>query len=313
MIAPLYLLAFVLFALVLHSGASASGRQVEPITPVPVQPPQVDPRKVELGRLLFADGRLSQRGRTSCASCHDIATNGASAARFDRGNSGQALQRNTPTVFNASLSFRLNWDGRFRSMPALLMGIFHNGELMGGSGGITVARMRRDPDTVARFRALYGRLPDEAGIADALAAFMRTLVTPNAPFDRWLRGDRSALGPQQVRGYARFKALGCASCHQGVNVGANLYQKRGVYFPLGRKGPETLRVPSLRNVAVTPPYFYDGSAATLPEVIRQMGRAQLGLALNREEVADIVAFLQSLTGDYRGRPLKSARPADGRR
>lgn len=290
----------------------AAIRSEEPITPLPARPPNQDPRKVELGRLLFADPRLSIARKTSCASCHDLATNGASSFRFDAGENGRPLRFNTPTVFNAALSFRLNWEGKTRTLRDLSLNTLRHSELMGG-GAAAVTRLQADTAIARRFRAACGGPVSEAGIADALAAFMETLITPDAPFDRWLKGDRQALTSEQQRGYLKFKMLGCASCHQGVNVGANLYQQRGIFHPLATGGPVVLRVPSLRNVAVTPPYFHDGSAGTLPEAVRTMGRAQLGLRLDANDVDDIVAYLGALTGTYQGRRLTRRVPPGGAR
>jgi cytochrome c peroxidase len=129
------------------------------------------------------------------------------------------------------------------------------------------------------------------------------LVTPGSRFDRWLAGDGSALAPQELSGYRLFKSLGCVSCHQGVNVGGNLFQRRGVFRPLGRPGPVMLRVPSLRNVAETAPYFHDGSAPTLEDAVRRMGAAQLNFNLTDEQISTIVAFLHTLTGHYQGRAI----------
>lgn len=259
--------------------------------------------KAALGRDLFFDRRMSRSMRLSCASCHDLGTNGASAARFDRGDTERVMRFNTPTVFNSAFSFRLGWEGGFRDMHDLALGTIRSAHLMSG-GGLAVGRLAVDPAMAATFRRIYGTAPSEAALADALSAFLATLATPDAPFDRWLRGDKGALTPQQVRGYERFRSLGCASCHQGVNVGGNLLQRRGIFHPLGAPSPERLRVPSLRNVAVTPPYFHDGSAATLPEAIRQMAHSQLDLEIGEEDSHDIAAFLGSLTGNYQGRTLR---------
>jgi cytochrome c peroxidase len=213
---------------------------------------------------------------------------------------------NTPTVFNSAYSFRLGWEGRTRTLHDLVLGTLRSEHLMSGNG-LSAKRLAADPKTSARFRAIYGSGPTEDNIADALAAFMDTLVTPDSPFDRWLRGDKSALTPQQVRGFDRFKVLGCASCHQGVNVGANIFQRRGIFHPLGETNPRYLRVPSLRNVTVTAPYFHDGSVKSLPEAIRQMAHAQLDLTIGYRDIADITAFLDSLTGTYQGHRLRPSK------
>ncbi len=139
--------------------------------------------------------------------------------------------------------------------------------------------------------------------ADALVSFERTLVTPGSRFDRWLAGDVAALSMEELDGYRLFKSLGCASCHQGVNIGGNLFERHGVFHPLASPKPEILRVPSLRNVATTPPYFHDGSAQTLDDAVRKMGLAQLNSTLTDQQVQAIVAYLQTLTGDYRGTPV----------
>lgn len=282
--------------------ADGRSRSDEPITPLPRIGAAGEEPKIALGRHLFFDRRLSSSGKTSCASCHDLATNGASARAIDRGDTGERLAFNTPTVFNAAYSYRLNWQGQPKSMEALVTGALHDDQLMGG-GLLAIARLGDDPRVSAMYNQAFGRRPNLPDTVEATTAFMRTLVTPDAAFDRWLRGDRTALTSRQRQGYARFKALGCASCHQGVNLGGNLFQKSGIYAPLTRRSPKLLRVPSLRNVAVTSPYFHDGSAATLEVAVDRMGRAQLGVRLSQSDANDIAAFLRTLTGTYRGRPL----------
>jgi cytochrome c peroxidase len=151
--------------------------------------------------------------------------------------------------------------------------------------------------------AAYGGGPDAANIVDAIVNFERTLVTPGSRFDRWLAGDDAALSTSEQEGYRLFKSLGCVSCHQGVNIGGNLFERHGIFHPLASPKPEILRVPSLRNVATTPPYFHDGSAQTLDDAVRKMGLAQLNATLTDQQVQAIVAYLQTLTGNYRGRPV----------
>jgi cytochrome c peroxidase len=171
-----------------------------------------------------------------------------------------------------------------------------------------VSKLRADPDMVREFRAAYGIAPDRASVIDAIATYERSLVTPGSRFDRWLAGEADAITPEELAGYQDFKSLGCIACHQGVNVGGNLFQRHGIFHPLGSPEPVLLRVPSLRNVATTAPYFHDGSAATLPEAVRVMGFAQLDRVLTDQQIAGIVAFLNTLTGSYRGQVL---RPATG--
>lgn len=277
----------------------------EPITPIP-PPPEQDERRVALGERLFHDLRLSHDNTRSCASCHDLRTNGATANARDSGREGEPLALNTPTIFNVGLNFRLNWEGNFRGLePQIAQGIANPG-IMASSVDEVAGKLRAAPDLVARFAAAYGRAPDSANVLDALASFERSLVTPNSRFDRWLGGERDAITPAELAGYQLFKALGCISCHQGVNVGGNLFQRHGVFRQVGSPEPVLLRVPSLRNVTTTAPYFHDGSAATLADAVKAMGNAQLDRALTDAQIAAIVAFLNTLTGRYGGAPVTAA-------
>ena len=259
-----------------------------------------------LGERLFNDRRLSHDNTHSCSSCHDIRTNGASANAHDVTPEGQPLALNTPTVFNASLNFRLNWEGNFRSLEDDAEQTLRNPAIMASSADEVVSKLRADPEVVRQFRDAYGREPDVAALLDAIATYERSLVTPGSRFDRWLAGDAAAITPEELAGYQLFKSLGCISCHQGVNVGGNLFQRHGIFHPLGSPEPELVRVPSLRNVATTAPYFHDGSAPTLPEAVKAMGIAQLDRVLTDQQIAAIVAFLYTLTGTYRDQMVRPA-------
>jgi cytochrome c peroxidase len=274
----------------------------EPITPIP-EPPPIDPRKVKLGERLFGDPRLSRDNSRSCLSCHDVGSNGATTKRQDIGLDGSSLPFNTPTIFNATLNFRLGWEGKLRTMESDVQAALANPQIMGVSISEVVAKLAADPDMRKEFTAAYGSGPDAANMVDAITSFERTLVTPDSKFDRWLTGDAAALSKEELDGYRLFKSLGCVSCHQGVNVGGNLFERHGIFHPLASPKPEILRVPSLRNVATTPPYFHDGSAHTLDEAVRKMGLAQLNSTLTDQQVNAIVAYLQTLTGKYRGSPV----------
>lgn len=278
----------------------------EPISAV--EAPAIVPSKVALGEALFNDPRLSGDGARSCATCHDIEANGATGARFDRSPNGAALEFNTPTVFNAALNFRLNWQGNFSVLQDHARSLIHNPNVMGGDMDTIVQALGSDPAIGDLAEAAYGAPLDENNLVDALAAYQQSLVLVDSPFDRWLAGDASALTEAEKQGYRRFKEIGCAACHQGRNVGGNLYQRHGIFHPLTSGGPARVRVPSLRTVYYTPPYFHDGSAETLDEAIRAMGRAQLDVILNEEDVRNIAAFLKSLTGTYAGKPLRKAAP-----
>lgn len=278
----------------------------EPITPIPAAPAE-DPKRMLLGERLFTDRRLSHENTHSCSSCHNVGTNGASAnARDNPAGQPQSAALNTPTIFNVSLNFRLNWEGNFRTLEKGAENSLHNPAIMGSSADEVAGKFRADPDMVRQFRNAYGREPDAAAVLDAIVTYERSLVTPGSRFDRWLAGDATAITEQELSGYRVFKSLGCISCHQGVNVGGNLFQLHGIFHPLGSPQPELLRVPSLRNVATTAPYFHDGSAATLPDAVKLMGVAQLDRALTDEQIAAIVAFLNTLTGVYRGQAVRPA-------
>ena len=281
--------------------AHASVRN-EPITPVPASPPD-NPLRIALGESLFTDSRLSGDGRHTRATCHDLATNGASARSHDLSPSGKEITFNTNTVFNAALSFRLNWAGNARTLEEQAQSSLIRPDIMATTPEAAARRLDTDPDMVRRFRDAYGHGPDAAAVLDALARFERTLLTPGSRFDRWLKGDNDALSPEELAGYRLFKEVGCISCHQGVNVGGNLFEERGIFQPIGTSGPRLLRVPSLRNVATTPPYFHDGSAPDLEAAVRKMSEGQLGHDLPNTQIVSIVAFLRTLTGDFRGRQV----------
>jgi cytochrome c peroxidase len=279
----------------------------EPITPIPALRAQ-DPQRLLLGERLFSDRRLSHGNTHSCLSCHDIGSNGASANAHDTAE-GQPTALNTPTVFNASLSFRLNWEGNIRSLEEGVERSLGNPAIMASSLDEVASKLRADPEMVKQFREAYEQEPSAAAILDAIATYERSLVTPGSRFDRWLAGETGAIAPEELSGYQLFKSLGCITCHQGVNVGGNMFQRHGIFHPLGAKEPVMLRVPSLRNVATTAPYFHDGSAATLSDAVKSMGIAQLDRVLNDQQISTIVAFLNTLTGTYRGEMVRPATAA----
>lgn len=288
-----------------RAGASLAMSDHEPITPVP-EPPAAAPSKLALGQRLFEDPRLSHDGSRACSSCHDTGSNGADGNRRDAGPDGMELPFNTSTVFNAALSFRFSWEGRFRALEAQAEASLTNPRTMATSVDEVLGRLTADPEMVRGFRGAYGHMPDRDSMLDAIATYERSLLTPASRFDRWLGGDRQALSDDEQQGYQLFKSVGCISCHQGVNVGGNLFERAGIFHPLGSTRPEVLRVPSLRNVATTPPYFHDGSAQTLNEAVRRMANAQLDRSLTGRQIELIVAFLSTLTGTYRGAAVRAA-------
>ena len=293
----------------------------EPISPIPLDV-DVDWDKVALGEKLFRDPLLSRDGSLACLTCHQLEQGGDDGLRLSVTNRGEPGAINSLTVFNSALNFRLTWRGRFRTLDEQVESVLHSPSEMNTSWAEILSRLRAEPDYVAAFDGLYAHGITRASVLDAMSNFQRSLITPNAPFDRYLRGQQDALTEGEIRGYELFKNYGCAACHQGVNVGGNLFQKMGIfkdYFAsrgviteadFGRfldTGAErdryVFRVPSLRNVAVTAPYFHDGSVDNLAEAVRKMGAAQLGETLVDEDIGLIVKFLRTLTGEYRGRPL----------
>ena len=304
--------ALLLIASFISAGPQASAqspiREVnpaqEPITPIPA-PRVQDAHRLSLGEKLFGDRRLSHGNTHSCLLCHDISSNGASANAHDT-PAGQPRALNTPTVFNVSLSFRLNWEGNIRSLEEGIERSLSNPAIMASSLDEVVSKLRADPEIVGHFLEAYGQEPNPKAVLDAIATYERSLVTPGSRFDRWLLGETDAIAAEELSGYQLFKSLGCISCHQGVNVGGNLFQRHGIFHPLGSPEPTLLRVPGLRNVATTAPYFHDGSAPTLSEAVKIMGTAQLNRALTDQQISSIVAFLNTLTGSYRGEAVRPA-------
>jgi cytochrome c peroxidase len=306
-------LAAGLLILLLSSGAPANTPDAanpaagEPITAIP-RSAAADPLKLALGERLFQDPRLSHDGSRACSSCHDVHTNGADGAQSDPAPDGSPLPLNTNTVFNAALSFRLGWEGKFKTLEEQAEGSLTDPRFMATTIDEVLAKLTADQEVTRQFEAAYGHGPERVGLLDAIATYERSLVTPASRFDQWLEGDAAALSPQERTGYGLFKSLGCISCHQGVNVGGNLFERHGIFHPLASPKPEVLRVPSLRNVATSPPYFHDGSAPTLGDAVRRMGFAQLNQTLSDEQIQDVVAFLRTLTGTYRGAPVTAPDP-----
>ena len=298
-------------------------RTAEPIAPVPIVAP-LDSAKVRLGERLFRDVRLSHDNNLACASCHRLDRGGDDNQVQSIGADGRPLDFNTPTVFNAALSFRLDWRGNFRTLEEQAEAVLLDSRVMGTSWAALISKLRADQAYRDAFDSAYGQPPTRPLVLDALAAFERSLLTPRAPFDRYLRGESDAIGPEEKRGYELFKSHGCVACHQGVNVGGNLFQRFGVFDDPVVVGPPTeadlgrfaltgkaedrsvFRVPSLRNVARTAPYFHDGRVATLEQAVEEMARTQLGRTIAPREVDLIVRFLHTLTGEYRPEASQAA-------
>jgi cytochrome c peroxidase len=295
----------------------------EPVTPVLVVE-DLDPAKVELGRKLFQDPRLSGGNTLSCTSCHHLDRGGDDQNRRSLGSDGRLLDFNAPTIFNAALNFRLNWRGNFRTLEAQNESVLLGPRLMNIGWDELLKRLRADRDYQSAFSATYGGGPQRSSVLDVLATFQRSLLTPDAPFDDYLRGAPDAISADQQRGYQLFKSYGCIACHQGRNLGGNLLEKFGVFADpfagramteadLGRyaithleSDRQVFRVPSLRNVAITAPYFHDGHVSSLIEAVDTMARSQLGRELPKRDLDLIVGFLSTLTGKYQGRSLAAS-------
>jgi cytochrome c peroxidase len=303
-------LAIGLVALIATGVAAAKAAEplppvtAEPITPIPDAAGTAGPI-ARLGGTLFGEPLLSGAADRSCSSCHDVASNGASSRRFDLSPDGRLFARNTPSVFNSALNWRQDWTGDAANLEEQADRSLRDPALMNADPAVSVGRLKRSAGVRRQFQAAFGRVPDWPGIIEALAAYERTLVTPDSRFDRWLSG-RGTLTAEELTGYEEFKSIGCTACHQGVNVGGNLLERAGVVQPMGRPGSTLYKVPSLRNVAVTAPYFDDASAPTLESAVHRMGTAQLGRDLPATDVAAIAAFLRSLTGRYHGVSLHAA-------
>ncbi|QZI71698.1 cytochrome-c peroxidase [Pseudomonas protegens] len=300
----------LVFGLLLGSEARGETPS-EPI--LPVQPAKIsDVAKVELGKQLFFDPRLSKSGFISCNSCHNLSMGGSDNLPTSIGHNWHQGPINSPTVLNSGLSFAQYWDGRAATLQEQASGPITNPGEMGFTHDLAVDVLRSIPQYRASFKRVYGN--DEISFEDAtnaIAAFEDTLVTPNAPFDRWLKGDKAAISPTALKGYQLFKSIGCVACHNGEAVGGGSFQKMGMIEPYVTQNPAQgvagltgkdadrmlFKVPTLRNVALTYPYFHDGAYWKLEEAVDVMARLQLGRQLGTEEVGQIVAFLETLTGD----------------
>lgn len=295
--------------------------------PVPADNPMTKD-KIELGKMLFFDPRLSMDGTISCNSCHNVMFHGGDGRAVGAGIHGQRGGRGSPTVWNSAFHTVQFWDGRAASLEEQAKGPLVNSVEMGmSSHGLVVERLQKIPGYIEAFRKAFPKEKNPITIdtmAKAIASYERTLITPNSPFDKYMKGNKKAMNPQQIRGMKLVDEIGCTSCHTGENfAGAGLKMGEGNYQPFpqipgskydkmydltsdpGRfevtKNPEDKnkwRVPTWRNVAITAPYFHNGKVKTLDEAVRVMAKTQLDMDLNDTQVQDIVAFLNALTGEF---------------
>ncbi len=292
----------------LTSGQTLAKEPVDIIRPVQ----DVNLAQVELGKKLYFDPRLSKSGFISCNSCHNLSMGGTDNLKTSIGHNWQQGPINAPTVLNSSLNLAQFWDGRAADLKEQAGGPIANPGEMAFTHTLAIDVLESIPGYVREFKQVYGKDKiDIDMVTSAIAEFEKTLVTPNSRFDLWLMGDKEALTANEAAGYKLFKESGCVACHNGPAFGGNSFQKMGVVQPYKAKSPAEgrvavtgkdadrflFKVPTLRNVELTYPYFHDGEAETLSEAVDVMGRLQLGKKFSDKENTQIVAFLKTLTGD----------------
>ena len=307
----------------MYNDALPEDRAGEPVRPID-EYVAYDPAKAALGFDLYHDKRLSVDNTVACASCHDLATAGVDNHQYSHGVNDLLGGVNAPTVYNAVYNFVQFWDGRAATLAAQAAGPPLNPvEMASPSFESIVEKLNADKAFVKSFKAVYPEGISEATITDAIEHFERTLVTPNSSFDKWLRGDDAAITAEEFEGYELFKKYDCATCHAGKNLGGLSYELMGLrkhYFEArglemteednGRyketkqeRDRHRFKVPGLRNVEHTWPYYHDGTRHTLEEAVRDMGIYQSGVEMTDAEVAQIVDFLKTLTGEYNGKAI----------
>ncbi len=289
----------------------------EPIRPLP-PPATTSLDEAQLGDLLFHDKRLSADNTISCSSCHSLTREGIDHLPSAIGIGGIRGPIKTPTVYNSSFNFVQFWDGRAASLEVQAAGPVHNPIEMASDWDQVIGKLELDEELQRRFLEVYADGITPKNIVSAIAAFERTLVTSNSRFDRWLLGDDAAITKEELHGYQLFKSYGCIACHQGANVGGNLYGKMGAmgdYFAdskrkltaadMGRfnvtgreQDRHMFKVPSLRLAARYSYFFHDASAKRLDDAIRVMGRYQLGRDIPEKDIKSIAAFLNTLVGEH---------------
>ena len=295
------------------AGTAAWAQQVrdEPIKPI--QPyVSSNPAKVELGKKLWFEPRLSMSGIISCNTCHNLSRGGTDNLKTSIGHGWKAGPVNAPTVLNSSLALAQFWDGRAANLVEQAGGPIQADIEMNMPHALALDVLQSIPGYVEEFKAVYGTDRITIGmVTGAIAEFEETLVTPNSRFDQWLKGDDKAISARELAGYKLFRDSGCVACHNGPAAGGTSFQRMGLVEPYQSTSPVegrsavtgvdadrfNFKVPTLRNVEMTYPYFHDGEAATLEEAVDIMGRLQLGRTYSKDEVDSIVAFLKTLTGD----------------
>ena len=301
----------------------------EPVQPLPLKV-DLDTKKVALGHKLFHDTLLSGDNTLSCASCHNLTKGGTDQAKVATGIRGQQGPINSPTVYNAMYNIAQFWDGRAKDLQEQAAGPVANPMEMGAQWDNVVEKLKQVPDYQIAFADLYAEQGlTKATVTDAIASFEQSLVTSNSRFDQYLRGNNEILTATEKTGYDLFKD-NCASCHVGPALGGLSFEKMGVkqdYFKLrggqlteadnGRfnvtkqeKDRHFFKVPVLRNIELTYPYFHDGSVDNLSDAVRVMAKVQQDRNFTQEEIDKIVDFLKTLTGEYKGKPISQLKSED---
>jgi cytochrome c peroxidase len=303
-----FTISFVaLFTLSIALIAAPGSEPIQPIQAPIVRNVQI----VELGKKLFFDPRLSQSGFISCNSCHNLSMGGSDNLRTSIGHKWQQGPINAPTVLNSSMNVAQFWDGRAKDLQEQAAGPIANPGEMAFTHALAVEVIASIPGYVAEFTQVFGTPSvDIDRVTKSIAAFEETLVTPNSRFDKWLTGDSAALSTEEAAGYDLFKTSGCTMCHNGPAAGGASFRKMGTVEPYRTDSPVqgrvaatgndadrlNFKVPTLRNVELTYPYFHDGAVDTLGDAVDTMGRVQMGRRFSTEENRRIVAFLRTLTG-----------------
>lgn len=280
----------------------------ELITPIPLEN-IYNKEKAILGKKLFFETKLSYDNTISCSSCHILSDGGDDNLPVSFGVSGKTGVRNSPTVLNSRYNIAQFWDGSASSLKEQAKGPIHNPVEMNSSFEQIVSKLNKDKEYKDSFSTIYKDGITGDNIIDAISEFEKTLTTPNSRFDKYLRGDNNILTKDEKNGYKLFKDYGCISCHNGVNIGGNLFQKVGVLMDyktndLGRynitkmkKDKFYFKVPTLRNIELTAPYMHNGKVKTLQEAVKIMVHYQIGYELEDKDIQDIVKFLKTLTGE----------------
>ncbi len=302
------LLSLLVSSALLSATATMAGEPVQPVSPVK----SINMAQVELGKKLFFDPRLSKSGFISCNSCHNLSMGGTDNLKTSIGHKWQQGPINSPTVLNSSLNIAQFWDGRAGDLQEQAGGPIANPGEMASSHTLSISVLQSIPGYAVEFKQVFaeGKINIEQ-VTQAIAEFEKTLVTPNSRFDQWLLGNNNAITEKELAGYQLFKQVGCTACHNGEALGGNSFQKMGLVKPYetqnkaqglsGVTGKDSdrfkFKVPTLRNIELTYPYFHDGEAKSLTEAVDVMGKLQLGKQFNAIENAQIVAFLKTLTGE----------------